>query len=51
MKIRYSVSKNKEGLWVVWKEVETHHAISVRGVYSSKSKSECYKYKKKVSEM
>ena len=46
MKIRYSVSKNKEGLWVLWKEVETVHAISIRGVYSSPSKSECYKYKK-----
>lgn len=51
MKIRYSVSKNKEGLWVVWKETETDHAISIRGVYSSLSKRECYKYKKKVSGM
>lgn len=48
MKIRYSVSKNKEGRWVVWKEVESLHAISVRGVYFSSSKSECYKYKKKI---
>jgi len=48
MKVRYSVSKNKEGLWVVWKEVETHHAISVRGVYSSTSKKDCCNYKKKV---
>lgn len=48
MKIRYSISKNKEGLWVVWKEVESKNAISIRGVYSSTSKSECYKYKKKV---
>lgn len=48
MKIRYSVSKNKEGKWVVWKEVETHHAISVRGVYSDNSKKKCYEYKKKV---
>ena len=50
MKIRYSVSKNKEGLWIVWKEVETHHAISIRGVYSSPSKIDCYKYKKKVGD-
>ena len=48
MKIRYSISKNKDGIWVVWKEVETHHAISIRGVYSSHSKWYCYKYKKKV---
>lgn len=50
MKIRYSVSKNKEGIYVVWKEIETHHAISVRGVYSSTSKRDCYKYKKKIGE-
>jgi hypothetical protein len=50
MKIRYSISKNKEDIRVLWKEVETHHAISVRGVYSSSSKSDCYKYKKKIGE-
>lgn len=49
MKIRYSISKNKEGIWVVWKEVETEHAISVRGVYSSDKRSDCVNYKKKVS--
>lgn len=48
MKIRYSVSKNKEGLWVVWKEVESKNAISIRGVYSDVSRYKCYKYKKKV---
>ena len=48
MKIRYSVSNNKEGRWVVWKETETKNAISIRGVYSSPSKRDCYKYKKKV---
>ena len=48
MKIRYSISKNKEGLWVVWKEVESKNAISIRGVYSDISKKKCYEYKKKV---
>lgn len=48
MKVRYSVSKNKEGLWVVWKEVEGKNAISIRGVYSDTSKKKCYEYKKKV---
>ena len=48
MKTRYSVSKNKEGLWIVWKEVKSKNAISIRGVYSSMSKWDCYKYRKKV---
>lgn len=51
MKIRYSVSKNKEGIYVVWKETETKNAISIRGIYSSTSKRDCYNYKKKVSGM
>ena len=50
MKVRYSVSKNKEGLWVVWKEVESKNAISIRGVYSDVSKKKCYEYKKKVGD-
>lgn len=48
MKIRYSISKNKKGLWVVWKEVEKEHAISIRGVFTSTSRKECSDYKKKV---
>ena len=39
------IEPNKD---LVWKEVETEHAISVRGVYSDTSKKKCYEYKKKV---
>lgn len=48
MKVRYTVSQNKEGLWVVWKEVEIGHGFCVRGVYSDTSKRKCYDYKKKI---
>ena len=48
MKIRYSISKNKEGLWVVWKEVETNHAISIRGIYTDTSRFRCIKFKKNI---
>ena len=47
-KLRYTVSQNKEGLWVVWKEVEVGHGIASRSIYSDTSKKKCYDFKKKI---